>query len=138
MWYCPFCNQAFVHTNQYHSCNDKTLDDFLNNKTAHTLELFYYFIEEYKQIGDFKLHPTKSQIGLANHTRFCAITQLGRNFLHFVFSFKESFNDNLCFTKIGQLPGTNDFNHHCRIYSKDDLNGEVRLYMKMAYKNGLR
>ena len=133
MWICPACNQKFLHQNQNHSCGDKTIADFLNGKTAHTLALFYYFLDEYKRIGNFELHPAKSRIALARHTRFCSINQLGKDFLHFVLPLDKLYPDNLVFTKIGQLPNSKIFNHHCRIYSKDDVNDEVKKFMRLAY-----
>jgi hypothetical protein len=41
MWKCPICELEFVNTNQVHSCGNKTLDDFLNGKSPHTVGLFY-------------------------------------------------------------------------------------------------
>src|SRR5688572_28804211 len=99
MWTCPICSQQFVNTNQSHSCKDKTLQDFLNGKSAHTLELFRYFIEQYKLIGDISVHPTKSMIAIAAKARCAYITHLGRDFIHIVFPFKKSYGDNLCFIK---------------------------------------
>jgi hypothetical protein len=138
MWICPNCHQQFLHTHQQHSCNDKTLDDFLRNKSAHTLELFYHFIDEYRKIGHFVLHPTKSRIGLANHTRFCSITQLGKDFLHIVFHLDAPFLDNYCFTKVSQVPNSNVWNHHCRLHFIEDLNEEVKKYMQLAFEKGMR
>ena len=134
MWTCPICNQQFVKTNQSHSCKDKTLQDFLNDKSAHTLELFDYFIEQYKLIGDISIHPTKSMIAIGARTRFAYITQLGKNFIDIVFPFKQSYDDNLCFIKIKPVPGSDDYNHYFRMCFKEDVNAEVRKYMKLAYK----
>ena len=53
MWICPACNQKFLHQNQSHSCNDKTVADFLQGKSAHTVALFYYFLDAYLQMGSF-------------------------------------------------------------------------------------
>ncbi|WP_051359696.1 DUF5655 domain-containing protein [Adhaeribacter aquaticus] len=134
MWVCPNCQHRFLHTNQGHSCNDKSVADFTKGKTTHTLELFHHFLEEYQKIGDFILHPAKSRIALAKNTRFCSINQLGKDFIHFVFQFSQPYHENFCFIKVSQLPGTNTWNHHCRIYSKDDLNEEVRKFMQLAYE----
>ena len=135
MWTCPLCDRDFVKTNQTHSCNDKTLDDFLKNKSEQTTGLFYYFLKEYKKIGNISVHPTKSMIAVAGKKRFAYITQLGKDFIDIVFPFKKSYDDNLCFTKIKQVPGTNDYNHHFRMYLKDDINEEVKSYMKLAFDN---
>lgn len=138
MWTCPACSQKFLHTNQSHSCNDRTLDDFLQGKSAHTIELFDHFIEVYRSFGDFELHPTKSKIGLAAAIRFCSITQLGRNFVHGVFHLDRLYEDNFCFVKMGQIPGSNTFNHHFRLFEKDDVNDELKEFMKIALKLGTR
>jgi hypothetical protein len=73
-------------------------------------------------------------IGISNsHKRIAWVTQLGKNFIHIVFPFKQAYEDNLCFQKVGQVPGHNQFNHHFRMLSVDDLNEEVLQFMQMAY-----
>jgi hypothetical protein len=133
MWTCPLCNQQFVNTNQVHSCNDQALGDFLNGKSAHTVGLFYHLVNEFQQIGEVTVHPLKSMISFAARTRFAYVIQLGKNFVDVVFPFKQPYNDNLCFNKIKPVPGSDDFNHHLRLYFPEDINDEVRLYMKMAF-----
>ena len=137
MWTCPLCRQRFVNTNQVHSCGDKVLADFLKNKSEHTVSLFWHLIGEYQIIGKVTIHPTKSMIALAGKTRFAYIIKLGKNFIDVVFPFKEPYNDNLCFHKIAQVPGSQQFNHHFRMCSKEDINEEVLHYMKLAYETGL-
>lgn len=112
----------------------KNISVFLNGKSEHTLELFHYFIEAYKKIGNIELEPTKTMIGISNGDRRIAwITQLGKNFIHVVFPFKQAYNDNLCFQKVAQVPGSNQFNHHFRMLFKEDINKEVIKYMKLAF-----
>lgn len=137
MWTCPSCNLQFVKTNQVHSCNDKVLDDFLRNKSQHTIGLFYHLVYEYMQIGEITIHPTKSMISFAARTRFAYVIQLGKNFIEVVFPFNEVYEDNLCFYKIKPVPGCNDFNHHLRMYFKEDLNDEVKTHMRRAYLKGI-
>lgn len=74
-------------------------------------------------------------IGISNgHKRIAWITQLGKNFMHVVFPFKEPHPDNLCFIKIAQVPGDQkQFNHHFRMLYTTDVNEEVQYYMHLAY-----
>ncbi|MDR3695243.1 DUF5655 domain-containing protein [Mucilaginibacter sp.] len=137
MWTCPLCNQQFVNTNQVHSCRDKELSDFLNGRSDHTVELFDHLLSEYRLIGEVKIHPTKSMISIGARKKFAYIIQLGKNFIDVVFPFKQPYKDNLCFNKIKPVPGSDDYNHHLRIYFKEDINDEVRLYMKMAFENAI-
>ncbi|MGZ3765335.1 MAG: DUF5655 domain-containing protein [Mucilaginibacter sp.] len=114
--------------------NYDDLSDFLTGKSEHTLMLFHHFVNEFQKVGPVTLHPAKTMIGVANsHKRIAWITQLGRNFIHVVFPFKQSYPDNLCFQKIAQVPGDMQFNHHFRMLEKEDVNEEVIEFMKLAY-----
>ena len=133
MWTCPLCNQQFVNTNQVHSCNEKVLHDFLKGKSENTISLFWHFIYEYKRVGEVTIHPTKSMIAIAAKKRIAYIIKIGKDFIDIVFPFEEAYNDNLCFHKIAKVPGQQQFNHHFRMCSKEDVNEDVQYYMKMAY-----
>ena len=113
---------------------NKTIQDFLKGKTDHTLSLYHHFINEYRKLGIVTLHPAKTMIGIANDKKRIAwITQLGKNFVHVVFPFKQPYPDNLCFQKIAQVPGdAHQFNHHFRMYFEEDVNDEVIEFMKLA------
>lgn len=117
---------------------DKSLADFLNGKSEHTIGLFHHFIEKYNRIGDVSVHPAKTMIGVATSRRRIAyVTQLGKNFIHVVFPFEKAYPENLCFQKIAQVPGdTKQFNHHFRMYAKEDVNKEVLGFMKLAFTLG--
>ena len=134
MWICPLCNQQFVKNNQLHSCGDKVLADFVKGKSEHTLSLFRAFTEQYQLIGRVTVHPTKSMIAFAATTRMAYITRLGKDFIDMVFPFAKPYHDNLCFYKIAQVPGTQQFNHHFRMCQTGDLNEEVISFMKLAYQ----
>ena len=113
---------------------EKQLADFLNGKSGHTLTLFNHFIDQFNKVGEVRLCPAKTMIGIANaHKRIAWITQLGKNFIHVVFPFKEEYPDNLCFQKIAKVSGQQQFNHHFRMLSINDVNEEVLCFMKMAY-----
>ncbi len=135
MWTCPLCDQQFLKTNQQHSCNDKVLQDFLKGKSEHTISLFHHFTKRYQQLGKVTVHPTKSMIAFAAVTRMVYLTRLGKDFIDIVFPFDKIYDDNLCFHKIAQVPGTQQFNHHFRMYRKEDLNEEVISFMQLAYQN---
>lgn len=137
MWTCPLCRRQFVNTNQSHSCGDKALADFLKGKSEHTVSLFWHFVEKYQQLGKVTIHPTKSMIAFAAKTRIAYVIRLGKDFIDVVFPFTEPYNDNLCFHKIAQVPGSQQFNHHFRMCSQDDINEEVYDYMKLAYETGM-
>lgn len=113
---------------------EKQVSEFLSGKCEHTLGLFHYFINRFEEIGPITVEATKTMIGISNsHKRIAWVTQLGRNFIHVVFPFKREYPDNLCFVKMGQVPGQNQFNHHFRMNLIDDLTDEVLDFMRLAY-----
>lgn len=109
---------------------------FLQGKSEVTLSLYYHFITQFQQLGDITIEDTKTMIGISNsRKRIAWITQLGRNFIHVVFPFKEPYEDNLCFQKVGKVPGSvQQYNHHFRMYSIEDVNEEVLRFMQMAHE----
>ncbi len=117
--------------------SNKTVEDFLIGKPGYTRELFNHFVNEFMKVGHVTLHPAKTMIGISNgEKRIAWITQFGKNFIHVVFPFTKPFNDNLCFTKIAQVPGdARQYNHHFRMLYPEDVNQEVLQFMKMAYEN---
>lgn len=115
----------------------KDITPFLAGKPAHTILLFHHFISEFETVGNISLHPAKTMIGVANdQKRIAWITQLGKNFIHVVFTFTQPYPDNFCFQKIAQVPGhTHQFNHHFRMLTTGDVNDEVKKFMKLALNN---
>ncbi|RWY46027.1 DUF5655 domain-containing protein [Mucilaginibacter gilvus] len=116
--------------------DDHQLSALLTGKSEHTLMLFHHFIAQFKNIGDVKVEATKTMIGISNsHKRIAWVTQLGKNFIHVVFPFKQEYPDNLCFQKIAQVPGQEQYNHHFKMLAAEDLNEEVIGFMQLAYDN---
>ena len=115
---------------------NKDVTKFLAGKSEHTLMLLDHFVDEFNKIGHIKIETTKTMIGISNsNKRIAWVTQLGKNFVHVVFPFKKLYEDNLCFQKMAQVPGSDtQFNHHFRMLHKEDLNKEVIKFMKLAYK----
>ncbi|HET6996172.1 MAG TPA: hypothetical protein VFI06_14365, partial [Chitinophagaceae bacterium] len=69
-------------------------------------------------------------------TRMAYVTRVGKGFIDITFPFTKPYPDNLCFHKIAQVPGQQQFNHHFRMMSEEDINEEVLGFMKLAYEEG--
>jgi hypothetical protein len=137
MWTCPKCGHKFFNKNQSHSCGDFTIDDFLKNKTENSVDLFNYFISEYKKIGDFELHPVKTRVALLTKMRFCSINKIGKDFIDVHFVLTRPSNDNRFFYRIDNL-ADRFFVHHIRIFKRGDINAQVKKVMNLAYNIGNR
>jgi hypothetical protein len=75
-------------------------------------------------------------IAFAAKTRIAYVIRLGRDFVDVVFPFDRPYPENLCFRKIAQVPGQRQYNHHLRLLQPDDVNAEVKKFMKIAYDLG--
>jgi hypothetical protein len=112
---------------------EPTIEVFLNGKSAQTKILFHHFVDTFTTLAPVTLHPAKTMIGISNGKRRIAwITALGKNVVHVVFPFAQPYPDNLCFTKIAQVPGTSQYNHHFRMMAPEDVNDEIISFMKRA------
>ncbi len=127
-----------MNQNQRPITKVKTIEELLSGKSAHTVELFYHFVQQYQLLCPVEVRPAKTMIGIATpRKRIAYISQLGKNFIHVFFPFAKPYSDNLCFQKIAHLPGNDkQFNHHLRLFYKEDVNEEVRHYMLLAYRLG--
>ncbi len=113
---------------------DKAFSFFTKGKSETTLNLLDHFVDTFHSLGNIQLEATKTMIGISNgNKRIAWVTQLGKNFIHVVFPFKKEYKDNLCFQKVGLVPGSQQYNHHFRMLFREDLNKEVLKYMKLAY-----
>lgn len=137
MWTCPKCGHKFYNKNQSHSCADYTVDDFLKGKTEKSVDLFNFFLSEYKKIGDFELHPVKTRIALLTKMRFCSINKIGKDYVDIHLVLTQPHNDYLCFYRIDNF-ANRFFVHHIKIYSRKDINDKLKRYMRLAYNIGNR
>jgi len=104
-------------------------------KSAQALALFHHFMAELQSIGPVSIHPHKTMISIANaHKRVAYITQAGEKFIDVVFPFKQRYDDNLCFKRIQEVPGRHVIYHHFRMLHQEDVNDEVRKFMRIAYE----
>ncbi len=116
--------------------SNQTIADFMVGKTNQSVQLCQYFIQTYIKIGEITPHATKTMIAFKADKNFAYVIRLGKDYIDVVLPFKTTYTDNLCFIKIVRVPNSSDYNHHLRIYSIDDINDEVKHYMKLAYANG--
>ncbi len=96
--------------------------------------LFDHFTAELQKIGPVEMYPHKTMISICHgQQRVAYVTQAGKRFIHVVFAFKRRYDDNLCFQRIQEVEGRNVIYHHFRMLHNDDINEDVREFMRIAY-----
>lgn len=131
MWTCSQCGQQFVYQNQWHSCGNYTVEGFLEGRTQQAIELYHHFIETYRTLCDFKVHPVKTRVSLLIKMRFASVNRLGKGVLDGHLVLREPYRETLCFHKV-EMISKNQHVHHFRLRSKDDITVELKRYMKIA------
>ncbi len=137
MWICPRCRQKFVNRNQSHSCGTYSVAGFLNGKPRKSVELFRAFLEAYKKIGPFEIHPVKTRVALLTKMRFASINRIGKDFIDGHFVLVKSLPRKPIIYRIDNL-GDRFFIHHFRMSKKSEIDTDLKQHMKLAYKVGLR
>ena len=137
MWTCPKCHHQFYNKNQSHSCGEYTVEDFLKGKPQKSVELFLFFVEEYRKTGPFELHPVKTRVALLTKMRFCSVNKISSDHIDIHLVLTTLFDDTQCFYKIDNL-ANRFFVHHARLYNHADITDELRKYMVLAYGVGER
>lgn len=116
---------------------ERALEDWFVGKPPAMRALFDHFIREYNRIGKVTVRPAKTMIVVTTPRKGIAYAVVKKTAIDITFPFKQAYPDNLCFHKIAKVPiGTPQFNHHLRMTRKEDVNQEVRKFMKMAYEFG--
>ncbi len=138
MWTCPKCRHQFYNKNQSHSCGSYTVDDFLRGKADESIRLFESFLQAYRRIGPFELHPVKTRVALLTQMRFCSINKIGSNYIDIHLVLVQPFAGAACFYKIENL-ADRFFVHHARLYKDCDItSAELMKFMEMAWQTGQR
>ena len=134
MWKCPKCGAEFVQQNLSHSCGDYTVGTFLQGKSDRSIELFWYFIDAWRLVGNIKLHPVKTSVSLLVEVRFCRINRLKANSIIGHLWLKQKIDSKKFFNV--ETFGLSNHIHHFEIKDESFIDDEFLKYMRMSYEVG--
>jgi hypothetical protein len=135
MWTCPRCRRAFANRNQTHACGGWTLDEHLRRATPEVAALVQGFVGLVEALGPVELAPTKTRIGFKARMTFAALMPK-RRWLdgHVVLARRR---EEPRFRRIDSL-GPRSHVHVFRIRTPEELDDEVRDWLREAYAVGLQ
>jgi len=134
LWRCPKCGRMFANRHQEHSCGAFTVEAFLQGKSAAACALYQRFAEMVERCGPVLIAPAKTRIGFQVRMIFAAVNHLseGRLDAHVVLKRRI---ESPRFRRIETLTPTCHV-HHFRVTSVEELDEEVMLWLREAYKVG--
>jgi hypothetical protein len=134
LWRCPRCRRPFANVNQRHSCGRWRVEDFLRGKSARAVALYERFAALAGECGPFILAPAKTRVGFQVRMIFAAVNRLNDSGLaaHVILARRL---EHPRFTKIESFSPHNH-QHHFKLASLDELDDEVRAWLREAYRVG--
>ncbi len=117
-----------------HSCGRYSVAKFLGGKSEHAVSLYEGFSALVHECGHLKVAPAKTRIGFQVRMIFAAVNKLSAHALeaHVVLTRRLQ---SPRFTRI-EIMTPKCYVHHFRIESLNDLDDEVRSWLREAYQVG--
>jgi hypothetical protein len=132
LWECAKCGRQFANRNQSHGCTTLTLAQHLNGKSDKAVALFRAWEEAIRANGPVRLHPTKTRIGFIGRMTFANAT-LKKDCVEAGLILPYRSHDPRFH---GFIPSGGGGVHYFRIEHPDDIDDQIRMCLKDAYRIG--
>jgi hypothetical protein len=132
LWECPKCGRQFANRNQWHGCTTLTLADCLKGKSEKVIDLFRAFEDAVRACGPVRVHPTKSRIAFIARMTFAGAKLKGDSIeVGIILPYRSASARFHKFFPYGQGGA-----HYLRLESAEQLDDEVRQWLREAYQVG--
>jgi len=134
LWTCPKCRRQFINSNMPHSCGRYSVRKFLAGKSPQAISLYEHFSALVRDCGPVLIAPAKTRIGFQVRMIFAAVNKLSDQGLegHVVLTRRL---ETPRFSRIETMT-PKCYVHHFRIESLNELDEEVRTWLREAYQVG--
>lgn len=134
LWKCPKCGRQFINSNMLHSCGRYSVGKFLAGKSRQAIALYEHFSALVSDCGPVQIAPAKTRIGFQVRMIFAAVNKLSDHGLdaHVVLTRRL---ESPRFRRIETMT-PKCYVHHFRIGSLDELDEEVRSWLREANQVG--
>ena len=129
-WICEICGREFRNKNQFHSCEQSTIEQHLEGKPEYIVEIFHKLLDIISEFGEFELLPLKTVIQAQRSSTFLSI-YLKKNKVHLEFqAAKEKIHPSI--TKSIKISKSRFF-HFADFKNKKEIDNELISIIKEAY-----
>ena len=129
-WICPNCEREFRGKNQFHSCEQSTIEHHISDKPEFIVEIFHTLLDLIADFGEIELLPLKTAIQIKSKSTFLSI-YLKKNKVHLEFQLRyESKLKKI--TKSVRISKHRVF-HHAEIYSIVEIDSEFTVLLRDAF-----
>jgi Domain of unknown function (DUF5655) len=134
LWTCPKCHRQFINANMPHSCGRYSVRSFLTGKSRHAVSLYEHFSALVRDCGPVQIAPAKTRIGFQVRMIFAAVNKLSERGLDAHVVLRRRL-ERPRFRRIDTIT-SHCFVHHFRVESLNELDEEVRSWLREAYQVG--
>jgi hypothetical protein len=132
LWTCPRCGVKFVNRNQWHSCGEATLDDWLGKVGPRGRALYDAFLALLEACGEIHVAPAKSRIAFLGRVRFANIYKLSDAAMTCTFALPWKVESARITRVKEEVPGW--FAHTLRVTDPAELDPEVAAWVAESYR----
>lgn len=129
-WICEICGREFKNKNQFHSCEQSTIEQHLEGKPDLIVEIFHKLLDIISDLGEFELLPLKTVIQAQKSSTFLSI-YLKRNKVHLEFQASGE-KKHSSITKRIKI-SNNRYFHFADFKNQKEIDDEVVSIIKEAY-----
>jgi hypothetical protein len=131
-WQCPRCGAWFVNRNQWHSCAEASIEDWLAPLGPRGRALYATFEAAVSRCGEFRVAPAKSRIAFMGRVRFAGIKKLTDSGMTCSFSLPHAL-ESPRFRSVREVaPGW--FVHELSVAEPSELDGEFEAWLGESYR----
>ncbi|MEN8192679.1 MAG: DUF5655 domain-containing protein [Bacteroidota bacterium] len=129
-WICETCGREFRNTNQWHSCEQSTIEQHLDNKPEFIIEIFHRLLDIILEFGEFELLPLKTVIQVQRSSTFLSI-YLKKNKVHLQFQASEK--KNMPYITKSIKISRNKYFHFADLRELSEINEDLGKTLNEAY-----
>jgi hypothetical protein len=132
LWTCPKCGVKLVTKNLWHSCGEKTLDEWKRSMGPRARELYDGFVRLIAACGRFHVAPARTRIAFMGRVRFAGITSLSERGMTCAFALPEPLQSPRFIKVFEIVPGW--WVHRLRITTVDQLDASLQDWLRQSYE----
>ena len=132
LWECPRCGAKFVNRNQWHSCGQSTLEDWIAPLGPAGNALYAALEALIARCGEYHVAPAKSRVAFLAQVRFAGITRLRDDEMVFGFALPYKLESPRVRKIKEEVPGW--FSHQLRVTDPGELDDEVASWLADSYR----
>jgi Domain of unknown function (DUF5655) len=129
LWTCPVCRRQFKNRNQAHSCGQFTVEQLLDGKPPHIVEMFRTLGDLIQECGEVVVAPTKTRVLFKVQTVFATVA-VSKNWLDVLFVLGRRLKHRRIKKAQEEYPG---IVHFLRIEKVGDLDDDLAGWLQEAH-----